>query len=95
LGGGFILSTESVNVVNPGPEQPTSVFADLDKKQLFGLILGFVVMLAVHFAPTMSGLTPKGQSVLGVFLWFMIIMIFNSLHRFVVGLASPMFVVLL
>lgn len=89
------MSTESVNVVNPGPEQPTSVFADLDKKQLFGLILGFVVMLAVHFAPTMSGLTPKGQSVLGVFLWFMIIMIFNSLHRFVVGLASPMFVVLL
>jgi anion transporter len=87
------VSTESVANFKPGPEP--SIFTDLDKKQLLGLFLGFAAMFILHFSPTISGLTPQGQSILGVFLWFMIVMIFNALHRFVVGIASPLFVVLL
>ncbi len=64
-------------------------------KQIAGLVLAFVVMLGLHFGPTLPGLNPQGQSVLGVFLWFIICMISEALPRAVVGIASPLFVVIL
>ncbi|GAW91745.1 SLC13 family permease [Calderihabitans maritimus] len=82
------MSTEIVSV------KKQEVF-DLDKKKLLSLIIAFVIMLGLHFAPELPGLSSQGQSVLAVFLWFMIVMISGSLHRFVVGFAAPLFITIL
>ncbi|MFZ5942713.1 MAG: SLC13 family permease [Bacillota bacterium] len=85
------MSTETVKVSNTNP----SLFEGLNQKQLIGLFLGFGLMFLLHFGPALPGLKPQAQSILGVFLWFMVIMIFNSLHKFVVGLLAPGFAVML
>lgn len=64
------------------------------KKAIIGLILAFAILFALHFGPALPGLRPTSQSVLGVFLWFITIMITDALPKAIVGFASPMLVVL-
>ncbi|MBS3975195.1 MAG: anion permease [Syntrophomonadaceae bacterium] len=64
-------------------------------KEVLGLVLAFAVLFIMHFAPTIPGLKPQGQTILGIFLWFMIILLFDSMHKFAVGLAAPLLVVVL
>lgn len=59
------------------------------------LAVAFLVLFGLHFAPTLPGLKPQGQSVLAVFLWFVICVAFEVLPKAVIGLASPMLVVAL
>lgn len=47
-----------------------------------------------HFQP-IPGISPSGQAVFGVFLWFIICMITNCIPRAIVGLTSPLLLVLL
>lgn len=68
---------------------------DMDKKEHWGIIIAFVVLFGFHFAPTFQGLTPEGQSILGVFIWFLIIMIFTKVNNFAVGVVTPMLLVIL
>lgn len=65
-----------------------------NRKKLIGLVIGFGFLLALHFGPALPGLKPQAQSVLGVFLWFITMMVTDSLPKAVVGFASPLLVVL-
>ena len=64
------------------------------KKALIGFIIAFAVLFAIHFGPAIPGLRPTSQSVFGVFLWFIIIMVSDALPKAIVGFTSPMLVVL-
>ena len=86
------MSTATVSISTA--QKPNLIFG-IEPKQFWGLIAGFSIMFLFHFGPALPGLKPEAQSVLGVFFWFMIIMICNSLHKFVVGLLAPGFVVML
>jgi len=84
------LNTETSTAV-----QNTQEIFGMEAKKFVSLIAAFVVMLGFHFAPELPGLSPQAQSILGVFLWFIIVMISGSLNRFVVGFASPLFITIL
>jgi len=86
------MSAETVSI---STAQKTNLIFGIEPKQFWGLIAGFSIMFLFHFGPALPGLKPEAQSTLGVFFWFMIIMICNSLHKFVVGLLAPGFVVML
>ncbi|MEW6410302.1 MAG: SLC13 family permease, partial [Nitrospirota bacterium] len=64
------------------------------RRQTIGLIIAFAILLGLHFGPTVSGLKPQAQSVLGVFLWFITCMVTDALPKAVVGLASPLLLVI-
>lgn len=63
------------------------------KMAIFGLILAFAILFLCHFGPTLPGLRPTSQSVLGVFLWFITIMITDALPKGIVGFAAPLLIV--
>lgn len=64
------------------------------KKAIIGLIIAFAILLALHFGPTIPGLRPTSQSVLGVFLWFITIMVTDALPKAIVGFGAPLLVVI-
>src|SRR5271157_5347944 len=64
------------------------------KSKTFGLVLAFCILLLFHFGPTFPGLKQQTQSVLGIFLWFIVVMISNALPNAIVGLTSPLLLVL-
>lgn len=66
-----------------------------EKKKCISLLIATAIMLVFHYGPAIPGLEPNGQSILGIFFWFMIVLITNSLHGFVVGFASPVLIVIL
>lgn len=63
------------------------------RKALGGLCIAFGLLLAFHFGPTLPGLRPTSQSVLGVFLWFIAVMVTDALPKAIVGLTAPLLVV--
>lgn len=63
------------------------------KKALIGLIIGFAFLLLLHFGPTIPGLRPTAQSVLGVFLWFITCMVTDALPKAIMGIATPLLIV--
>ena len=63
------------------------------KKALIGLIIGFAFLLLLHFGPTIPGLRPTAQSVLGVFLWFITCMVTDALPKAIMGIATPLLLV--
>lgn len=65
------------------------------QKALAGLVIAFALMFAIHLAPTFPGLRPAAQSVLAVFVWFIAVMVTDALPKAIVGLASPLLVVIL
>jgi len=64
------------------------------KRATIGLILAFAILLVLHFSPTLPGLRPTSQSVLGVFLWFIVCMVTDALPKAIVGFASPLLLVI-
>jgi anion transporter len=76
-------------------DEAESEEASKPRKALIGLIVAFILLLLIHFAPTLPGLKPASQSVLAVFVWFITIMVTDALPKAIVGLASPLLVVLL
>ncbi|MHB8346078.1 MAG: SLC13 family permease [Acidiferrobacterales bacterium] len=63
-------------------------------RQIAGLIAAFAILFGLHFGPSIPGLNPEGQTVLGVFLWFIVCMVSSALPKAVVGLASPLLLVM-
>ena len=59
-----------------------------------GLLAAFAILLGLHYGPAIPGLTPEGQTVLGVFLWFILCMVTGALPKAMVGLASPLLLVI-
>lgn len=67
----------------------------LPKTQIVGLILSFGLLLSLTLGPTISGLKPQAQTVLGIFLWFITCMVTDALPKAIIGLAAPMLLVIL
>jgi anion transporter len=65
------------------------------KKATIGIIVAFAILFLLHFGPTMPGLRPTSQSALGVFLWFITCMVTDALPGAIVGLATPLLLVIL
>lgn len=65
------------------------------RKKMIGFFISFAILLLFHFAPTMAGLKPEGQSMLGIFLWFIVVMICDTFPKAVVGLGTPLLIVIL
>jgi len=65
------------------------------RRRVTALIAAFLLLFGLHFAPPLAGLKPQGQTVLGVFLWFIVCMVFDALPKAVIGLGAPMLVVVL
>ncbi|MDA8109333.1 MAG: SLC13 family permease [Betaproteobacteria bacterium] len=59
-----------------------------------GLALAFLLLFAIAFGPSVPGLQPVGQKVLGVFAWFVVCMVADALPMAVVGLTSPLLLVI-
>jgi solute carrier family 13 (sodium-dependent dicarboxylate transporter), member 2/3/5 len=64
------------------------------KLKIFGLIFAFAILLLFYYGPTFPGLKQPTQSVLGVFLWFIVVMISDALPNAIVGITSPLLLVL-
>jgi solute carrier family 13 (sodium-dependent dicarboxylate transporter), member 2/3/5 len=63
-------------------------------KKIIGLIVAFLLLGFFHFSPPFAGLKPQAQSVLGVFIWFIVVMVSDALPGGIVGLATPLLLVL-
>jgi sodium-dependent dicarboxylate transporter 2/3/5 len=59
-----------------------------------GLAIAFALLFAIKYGPPLPGLKPEAQAVLGVFAWFITVMVTDALPKAVVGLAAPLLVVL-
>lgn len=59
-----------------------------------GFGLSLLLLFAIAFGPTIPGLQPEGQRVLGVFAWFVACMVTNALPMALVGLTSPLLLVM-
>ncbi len=83
------METAAANTARP----ETAVASGVRTRQIMGLIIAFSVLLGLHYGPAISGLKPEAQTVLGVFLWFIVCMVSGALPKAVVGLASPLLLV--
>lgn len=59
------------------------------------LAAAFGIVALAHWGPLLPGLHPTGQTVLGVFLWFILCTAANALPGTAVGIGAPMLVVVL
>lgn len=65
------------------------------KTKIVGILIAFFLLAFFHFGPTLPGLKPQAQSILGVFVWFIAVMVTDALPGGIVGLATPLLMVLL
>lgn len=63
--------------------------------KVVALVLGFALIALAHWGPALPGLKPKAQTILGIFLWFIIVLAAEALPQIVVGVGAPLLVVLL
>ena len=64
------------------------------RKKIIGLVIAFLLLAYFHYSAPFTGLKPQAQSVLGVFIWFIVIMVSDALPGGIVGLATPLLLVL-
>jgi solute carrier family 13 (sodium-dependent dicarboxylate transporter), member 2/3/5 len=64
------------------------------RKKIIGLVIAFLLLACFHYSAPFTGLKPQAQSVLGVFIWFIVIMVSDALPGGIVGLATPLLLVL-
>ena len=64
-------------------------------RRTIGLITAIAILMGLYMGPTFPGVTHQTQSVLGVFLWFIVCMTTNALPSAIVGITSPLLLVLL
>jgi solute carrier family 13 (sodium-dependent dicarboxylate transporter), member 2/3/5 len=65
------------------------------RKAFVGILVAFALLFFFHFGPPISGLKPQAQSTLGVFLWFIACMVTDALPGAMVGLGTPLLLVIL
>lgn len=65
------------------------------RNKIIGIVVAFLLLAVFHFGPTISGLKPQAQSILGVFIWFIVVMVTDALPGGIVGLATPLLMVVL
>ena len=63
--------------------------------RLVALVVAFAIVAVAHLAPAMPGLKPQAQTVLGVFIWFIIVLAAEALPQILTGVAAPLLVFLL
>ncbi len=68
--------------------------ANISWRATGGLLLAFALLVAIAAGPTIPGLEPTGQRVLGVFSWFVVCMVTDALPMALVGLTSPLLLVI-
>ncbi len=85
------METAATNITPPAAEIATA--SGTRTRQIAGLAIAFAVLFGLHLGPRIPGLNPEGQTVLGVFLWFIVCMVTGALPKAVVGLASPLLLV--
>jgi len=64
-------------------------------RHLVALVVATGILLALHLGPALPGLKPQAQTILGVFLWFIILLATEAVPQIIVGVGAPLLVVLL
>jgi len=90
---GAVLKETTLEEKMKSIEKAEEAEVSKSKKSLAGLIFAFSVLFILHLGPTLPGLRPTSQSVLGIFLWFIICMVTDALPKAVVGLVAPLLLV--
>lgn len=75
-------------------EEAESAEVSSAKRATIGLAVAFALLFAIKYGPSLPGLKPEAQAVLGVFAWFITVMVTDALPKAVVGLGAPLLVVL-
>lgn len=65
------------------------------KNRMIGVFIAFGILFFLHWGPRLPGLAPVAQTTLGVFLWFIAVMVTDAFPKGIVGLASPLLLVLM
>lgn len=68
--------------------------SNIPPRPAVGLILAFAVLFAIAFGPAIPGLGNPGQRVLAIFAWFVICMVSDAMPMALVGLGSPLLLVI-
>ncbi|MFP3256801.1 MAG: DASS family sodium-coupled anion symporter [Candidatus Nanopusillus acidilobi] len=64
-------------------------------KKIIFFVLATVVLIVCLVSPAPNGLTVKGKDVLGIFLWYLIVLIGGCLPLGIVGIVAPALLVIL
>lgn len=72
----------------------TKALSSATWRATLGFVLAGALLLWVAYGLEIPGLEPKAQRVLAVFLWFVVCMVSNAMPMALVGLASPLLLVL-
>ncbi|MDN5347090.1 MAG: hypothetical protein PWP65_654 [Clostridia bacterium] len=75
--------------------EKVNLWESLDRKQVIGTIIAFILLFSVGFAPAFPGLKPEAQRVLAIFLWFIACMVTDALPKAIIGLAAPTLLVVM
>ena len=66
----------------------------IPRRATAGLVAAFALLAALAYGPAIPGLDATGQRVLAVFTWFVVCMVTDALPMAMVGLASPLLLVI-
>ncbi|HQU16097.1 MAG: hypothetical protein B7Z66_08915 [Chromatiales bacterium 21-64-14] len=69
-------------------------FPQVSIRDLASLAAAFALLCVFRYLHPISGISAHGQAVFGVFLWFIVVMVTNCVPRAIVGLTSPLLLVL-
>lgn len=63
--------------------------------RLLALGVATAALLILHLGPALHGLKPQAQTIVGIFLWFIIVLATEALPQVIVGVAAPLLAVVL
>jgi anion transporter len=65
------------------------------RRAVIGLVVAFAILFFLHWGQPIPGLKPQAQTVLGIFAWFITVMVTDAMNKLAVGLTTPLLLVLL
>ena len=66
-----------------------------NRRATIGLVLAFAILFFFHWVQPIAGLKPQAQTVVGIFAWFITVMVTDAMNKLVVGLTTPLLLVVL
>lgn len=84
--------TEAVEILAAEEEEEK---VTQNRRATIGLVLAFAILFFFHWGQPIAGLKPQAQTVVGIFAWFITVMVTDAMNKLVVGLTTPLLLVVL
>lgn len=88
------LLTSQTRTPTPTPERD-GWFTGTSPAKLVGLGVATALLTAAVLGPPMPGLAPDAQIILGIFVWFIVVLATEALPQAIVGVTAPLLAVVL